>query len=109
MKSRPAIPPPSTPTGGNTATLLPLAAVQDTETKDRPPPKQTYPFERRVLEWNPLPVSAISSDAYAMALDPRLGSHSNYVDFREPRETEREKEREKETRTGRERANSRHG
>lgn len=27
-----------------------LAPRQDTETKDRPPPKQTYPFEGTVLE-----------------------------------------------------------
>lgn len=59
---------------------------QDTETKDWPPPKQTYPFEGTVLE------SSSLSHRPRATLRARwlsaLGSHSNYVDFRRTSERE---------------------
>lgn len=58
---------------------------QDTETKDWPPPKQTYPFEGTVLESSsPVPPTSRNATRWLSA----LGSHSNYVDFRRTSERE---------------------
>lgn len=57
---------------------------QDTETKDRPSPKQTYPFEGTVLSNLPPFLTNLALCA-AVALGV---SHSNYVDFRRTSERE---------------------
>lgn len=71
-------------------------ARQDTETKDRALPKQTYPFECRVvLKGNISPTYPwISNGAWR---DGTVHcSHSNYVDFRESRERYEPEEKERE-------------